>query len=929
MNPNLPNARLSDSQKRIAAQTAIGSRIEKIAFGSKMRHGNMPHHHTRNRRNELMGQLAQSDISKISQEQQIRLIDNQNAIELMPEIEWASRVLCSSILSPKDMTKRELNYSIGMEWIPPDIRAHIADKIKEDMETLYDYSDSMYSIVKDALFTKGSHPRIVLPEAVVDRIINTGQLLTFESLSNNLYTQGTNKLKSGGFFGPRWASSKVTLTVESFASVLQNDKGYDTTEAVEFIDPEDPEGKTVLSIPEITITDNIEALKLPDYMDAIMAQRRDAAQNLPSASFDDWDFGETVPTHESKINETTKTTKLSEEEFKQVVYKSAPTNMVTHLRIPGTNTVTRRSVGRPYVKSAPSESMITVHAPGEPNRHLGYVHLLDDTGHAISLTGGDQLLARAGAMMNAANSTNAVGKDNMGSMILSKAARNLNGGKDVTTIKEINKIVERIIEENIIARMMNGAYPGGAEIGDATDLFELMTARVFCSLRTRIVFIPAEYVTYFAFDYHPNGMGRSLLDSNKMLIAMRAGILLTRMTGEMRNSIPLTEVTMKIDDDDADFEKTAEDTLHILSQTRQPQYPLSTLAVNDIMDWIHRAGFVLKFAEHPRIPDTGFEFQKINHENHLPDQDFYDSLGKQLYMGFGIPPELMDTTYDPEFATAIANRNIIFTQTVMEAQKKLSGLITDDVQRLARSDGNIVQEIAEMIKEKWGSIASAIPEEEKEIFKNNPKSYAMDLVRRCIESIRVSLPSPDATTIDGQMEQFRKYKEFITEAADAYVGQGAIPESMAPEIAQKMQGIKDAWIAAMLRAYMAEQSMLPELQSIASTTEDGEPAYDLFKLTADLARGMGVNVIGLARALAPADAAVGKDAKAVGMQDGGAGAMGGFGVSPEPETPVADGPEGFAGFDLSPPSLDEPNDAAVPGDPAVDATVQSPTPPAS
>lgn len=928
MNPNLPNARLSDSQRRIAAQTAIGSRIEKIAFGSKLRHGNMPHHQSRNRRSELTGQLTQSDISKISQEQQIRLIDNQNAIELMPEIEWASRVLCSSILSPKDMTKRELNYSIGMEWIPPDIRAHIADKIKEDMEKLYDYSDSMYAIIKDALFTKGSHPRIVLPEAVVDRIINNGQVLTFESLSSNLYNPGSSTLKSAGWFGPRWGSDRVALTVESFAKALNEREAFSSTEAIEFKD----EGGAIVSIPELSITDNIEALKLPSYMDAIMSQRRDAAQKLPTADFGDM-FGEIVETNENnKLSPTTNKTQLSHDEFKQVVYKSAPTNIVTHMRIPGTNTVTRRSVGRPLVKSPSPESMITVHFPGEPSRHLGYLYLTDETGHGITLTGADQVLARASAMMNSANSTNSVGKDGMGSMILSKAARNLSGGKDVTTIKEINKVVERIIEENVVGRMMNGAYPGGAEIGDATDLFELMTARVFCSLRTRIIFIPAEYVTYFAFDYHPNGMGRSLLDSNKMLIAMRAGILLTRMTGEMRNSIPLTEVTMKIDDDDVDFEKTAEDTLHILSQTRQPQYPLSTLAVNDIMDWIHRAGFVLKFAEHPNIPDTGFEFNKINHENRLPDQAFYDSLGKQLYMGFGIPPELMDTTYDPEFATAIANRNIIFTQTVMEAQKKLSGLITDDVQRLSRSDGNIVQEIAEMIKEKWGSIASSIPDEEKEIFNDNPKAYAMDLVRRCIESIEVSLPSPDATTIDGQMEQYRKYKEFITEAADAYLGQGAIPESMAPELAAKAEGIKQAWIAAMLRSYMAEQSMLPELQSIASTTEDGEPAYDLFKLTADLARGIGVNAIGLARALAPADQAVGKDAKAIGMGGDAPGGMGGGMSSPmgSPDTPVADGPEGFAGFDLSPPDLSNPTEAPVMGDPAVDDTVTgTPVPPNS
>lgn len=941
MNQNLPNTSLSDSRRRALAQSAVGSSVNRIAFASKLRAGNMPHHDTKNRGSALVNAHSQSDMTKISQEQQIRQIDNQNAIELMPEIEWACRVLISSILSPKDMTKRELTYSLKMEWLPPDIRQLISDKIKEEMELNYDYANSLYPIIKDALFIKGSHPRLVLPEAAVDRIINSGHTLSIEHLKSSFAESGTS-LKSGGYFGPLFKNKGGKLTMESFKRAMGNRTEADMLDEEPIMfeviktGPDGKEEEGIEKLDLITITDNIDALKLPAYMEAIMATKRHELMKRPSSDWDGFDFGLPTPTQEdlkvttegnfiddsigaptvggasphvpgsSKqlygvVNQKAHVSKLDEDQFRATLYKAAPTNIVTHLRIPGVSALPRRSVGRPLVQSLPSESVIPIHAPGDPSRHLGYIILNDETGHPITLANSEQTIARASALFNATNNTNAVGGQNMGSMILSKAARNLGSNGKVTKMQELTKIFEQIIDENVIGRMMNGAYPGGASIGDVNDLYSLMMARTLCSMRTRIVFVPAEMISYFAFDFHDNGVGRSLLDRNKMLIGMRAGLLLTRTTSEMRNSIPLTEVTMRFDETDPDWEKTAEEALHIMSQTRQPQYPLTTLAVNDIMDWIHRAGFVFRFAEHPRIPDTGFEFNKIQHENKLPDSEFYDKLGQQLYMGFGIPPELMDTTYDPEFAVAVANRNIIFTQTILEYQKTLSGLMSDDIRRLATSDGLLVQEIADIIKSKWGAIAANIPDEEKEIFKFNPKNYAMELVNRAINSLYVSLPSPDTTTIENQATQFDLYEQFLDRALNYIVSEDILSVDYGKELIGKISTMRPAIKAAYMRDYMARNNILPELADISSLSEDGKPVFNLLSVTKNHIQGLAVNLINFAKEMIPLDNAVAEDAKTLNLGDEGdtggfgGGGSGGGGGGDE----FGGGDMGFGGMDLN------------------------------
>lgn len=888
----LRNSRPSIYDQRKKAYSAVGTRIQVAASVSKLREGNMPHHR-KDSLSAITNAFAQSDAQRISEEQQLRMIDNENAIALMPEIEWACRVLVSSILSPKDMTKRELIYTIDMDWLPFEIRSAVIEKVQEDMEVIYGYSESLYPIFKDALFVKGAHPRLVLPEAAVDRVINSGETLTLESLKP-LFASN-NGLRGKGYLGPRQKSRSTHLNMESFEKAVKTKKEAIDEQPLMFEVLDETDGqKKLMECDLLTITDSIDALKIPSYMDAIMQSQRSDMSGRPKVDVSDFEFTDLDQeiTNEAFSAPAGKKTDLSNDEFRGALYKAAPTNIVTHLRIPGRDSINRRSVGRPLVQSLPAEAVIPLHVPGDPKRHIGYLVLYDENGHPITLAGAEQVVARASALYNATNSSNAVGRSAMGSMIISKAARNLTGGNDVTQFHELSKIFEELVEEDILTRLKNGAFPTGAEIADTNDLYTLMLARTLSSMRTRIVFIPVEMISYFAFDYHNNGVGKSLLDANKMLISMRAGMLLARTTGEMRNSIPLTEVTVKIDEDDPDWEKTLEDSIDLMSKTRQPQYPLTTLAVNDLMDWIHRAGFVYKFEGHPQMPDSGYTFEKIRHDNQLPDQEFYQELGKQLYMGFGIPPELMDTTYDPEFATAIAARNIMFTQTILEQQKKASAMITDDIRRLVLSDGTIVSEIVTMLKAKWAMIAKSIPAKEKKLYQADPKGYAKNLIERIIESIIVKLPSPDTTTLANQMQDFTEREDAIEKGLNYVLGPDVLSADIGGELVGKLEAIRGTVKSALMRQWMADNGVLPELAQIAAVDEGGKPAFDLFNIEKVHLTGIMTNLLSFARAIAPLKAAVQKDSEALELGDQGADAGGSFDTGAGDDS----GMDGFGGF---------------------------------
>ena len=302
MNLNLPNTSNKPATHRAQVFNHIGSRTLVAAQVSKLREGNATHHQA-NARSHLTTALAQSDMLQISQEQQIRIIDNENALTLMPEIEWASRVLVSSILSPKDMTKRELVYTIDIDWIPPTVAATILEEIKQEMSRTYDYANTLYSIFKDCLFTKGSHSRLILPEAAVDRVINSGETLTMEGL-NNLFDKSSGKLKRKGFFGKFKGNVKnktSAINMESFVRANASKAESSPDEAFFIPSEKDANGEVVFTEHEfITLTDNVDALKLTGYLESIAAASRETILGLPEANFNDFDFGVTQSTTESK-----------------------------------------------------------------------------------------------------------------------------------------------------------------------------------------------------------------------------------------------------------------------------------------------------------------------------------------------------------------------------------------------------------------------------------------------------------------------------------------------------------------------------------------------------------------------------------------------------------------------------------------------------
>jgi hypothetical protein len=168
-----------------------------------------------------------------------------------------------------------------------------------------------------------------------------------------------------------------------------------------------------------------------------------------------------------------------------------------------------------------------------------------------------------------------------------------------------------------------------------------------------------EFVSYFAFDYYENGIGKSLLDNLKIITSIRAILMFARVMAHLKSSINITTVNLTLDEHDPDPQRTVEIAIHEVLRMRQQYFPLGINSPTDLVDWVQRAGVEFSFEGHPGLPNTKFDFDIKNMQHTIPPSDFEEELRKQTYMALGLSPETVDNGFNSEFATTVVANNIL------------------------------------------------------------------------------------------------------------------------------------------------------------------------------------------------------------------------------------------------------------------------------
>lgn len=391
---------------------------------------------------------------EISRSIMARMEDNQNTMQLFPDIELAEQIVISSILAPKDMGSSELIYKLTDNRFPAVLTNELLGVLKEHISKNYKLREQCSDILSDAMFKKGSHVKAILPESAVDELINSNSVVATENIfPSDIFADRTgSSLTSMNLLGS--PVPKDTTERRNPKYVLESIVNAGAGVSPSIYNEDESVRKALEGLVEVT--DNYNLLKFQKLVDAISVSsvRKAVGTRLDKASM-------TFATESYKFFEGKKAEgKMTEEQMKQLLYRNSVSQYKPFLTIPSKDNLRRKSVGRPMVIDIPSEAAVPIHVPGSPEKHIGYMVPVDADGNFITLGSAFDNAAGMAGMMSSDKSNSS-----LGSLLTEKARKNLAAQNEQPTIENATEIYADIIEKDFLQRLANGKYGRELRIG--------------------------------------------------------------------------------------------------------------------------------------------------------------------------------------------------------------------------------------------------------------------------------------------------------------------------------------------------------------------------------------------------------------------------------------------------------------------------------
>ncbi len=741
--------------------------------------------------------------------------DAATILRLLPDIELSIQILTSSILSPSDMMSVDVNFTGPKNLLNSDLSGSLLNRLKEYFDETYKIKPLLPKMLREILAEKGSYPVAVIPENAIDDFINSDQAISLENLRDFVDSNGQPKNIGilGNYINDTSKKSKIGLSLEGYKDSVNVSKIDNSVHYVE-----DILGNLSYTKEEyLFVTDNPSTLKISKINKLLKTKAIKKTFNVGNRSFSFED------------NETN----VSDFQIEKLIYRTRQfqNEPVTTLKKQGE--LGRRTVGNPLIMKLPSESVIPVHVPGNVEQHIGYFVILDEEGNPIEAPDSEHYYNGMGAGMT--NSSN----NSLSSNIIRKVETNIGGANTFNPgaaqhLDFAAQVYSDMVERDLISRIKNGIHSNNVALAKNEEVYRIMLSRVLARKYTQILFLPIEYMTYIAFKYSDDGIGRSLLDDTSMINTLRTVLLFTDVIASVKNSIGRTQVTMTLPEGDPNPMKTIEVAQDEIVRSRQLGIPLGVTNPSDITDFIQRAGFEWKFEGHPGLPDLKFDLQNTNTNFAKPDTDLQDFLRKSSIMAMGLSPEMVDSGFNTEFATTVVANNILLGKRVMTYQQLFCPLLSDHLRKVAINSEELVNDLKEMLMENFEGIKIEIDEiESDEINTIDEETKKKIIINKALNDFlnqfEIELPKPPSVTLQNQLDDLKTYMDGLDTAIDAYISDSFMTSSTSGDLSNEINTIKAMVKAYFTRKFLSNNGMMTELSELTAVREDGEPQLNLMK----------------------------------------------------------------------------------------------------
>lgn len=765
----------------------------------------------------------QSSLGDISQDIAQKATDNENVLQIFPELKQAIMILVNGVQAPKDLNSTEINFSLAPEMKVAPLANKLIPIVEKYLSKDFKLKEELSTILYNVLAIEGSHPIMVIPESSVDDMINDRVTISTESIAREFGSK--DNIRTLGLLGDsdfvKKQDKEKNISFESIVSGQDwSTRSRMTSNVVYDKDPK----KGNLVDTGIRVTDNIDILKFPKI---IQSQReQEINQALGNHYRSPFSFGIEDINNPNGGTGVYGSTELTDRQLTQLLYKDNPNIRNVTRKVKTSNETSRYNVGIPLAKVLPAESVIPICRSGNKKEHVAYFVILDGMGNAISRD------AASGVYDEFRRSQNQFKKNNsnLSSHLLQRTADAFSTSCDTVTYQQMQKICSEIIETDFLSRLRNGVFGDDLALVDNATMYDILLSRMFRNQQTQVLFVPASLLTYFHYKLRKNGTGQTLLEEHMVINTLRAVLLFANVNRSVINSIGRTEAEITIDETDPNKLKTIEIMKHEALKTRMSQALPATISPTDINDWLKTSNIYFKLPDIKGLPNTTISFNETTTNYTKPDTDLSEMLDKKAVSGVGVPPELVSSMEQVEFATNIIANNLRLNKTIIGIQEAIQPHMTKFARTFCMNHGDAVVDIENIIRENIDLLTKVKePDELVSDLAENENLLVKLLAREFLSNFEVNLSRPDTITLKNQLEAFEQYEEGIDKAIKYWLSEDILSSATSGDITAEQIGlIQNSCKSYFIREWLKKSAVLPELFDVVHTDEDGKTKVDIF-----------------------------------------------------------------------------------------------------
>lgn len=741
----------------------------------------------------MANKVSDSAALEIARRTYSRAMETEITKQFLPDINIISQLISTNVLSPQDSINVVVKSGSSSTKISPTIKSALAGVVDDKILTEFKLDRLAEKVLDDCLFGTGSVPVMIIPHDSIKKVIATA---SNKSSNESAGATAPPIIEEKGIFGKK----KDLANANSSES--------------ERIGRPHNRNKEEVVMENIDLVDDIGYVPYQEYLDHEKIR-------------DSQDVYQTTLSKMSLESSGDPTRAALKEKYQSILKSMAEKSSGSYyptssLRIPFDRKVTSDPTP-PLMLPLSSESVIPIIMSGDNSKRVGYIVLYSGSGVInVSKDIEGYMRGLAGGFSDQSGGGMSEGISRMGSALISSYSSN------TTSAAQIRSTYGSFMEAEINRRIKAGVLGDRAEVVMDDSVKLAMFHRALVGKRTTMLYVPDQLMTYFAFDYDDNGVGKSLIASSSVIAGMRAALTYSDGLRAIKNTIGSTHLHFDLDPADTNPRETVEDGLHNYMALNTTTLPIGGNMMDSISN-AKAASIVVSASGNTKYPETKMNVENTSPQNQLTDEDTHLRFQKHHLLHFGVTPEQIDTSIDIERAGQITTNNLMFYKRTRKIARDLCPQMSDHIRKLSLYNGEAINKMMDVLKETISAkeLSKIIEELDSDILDDKDDSKLYMVVNEFINTLEFILPEPSGSSDKTLSEGFDELSNYLDQVLDATLTSDIINEESSGDLSGSVDEYKAKVKAYYLRRYCIDNHFMEDVVLALTPNDKNELDKDI------------------------------------------------------------------------------------------------------